>query len=476
MISKTTGRTPKPTESRPGRRAATGFLDAASFGFSPEASGMENTKSLQQAVDQGGTITVCRPGTYKMAGTVYIGSDTTLLFGNGTHLMKVAERGTFTHVLLNKGALTRTYDRHISIEGLSLVVNGVFKATDEIPGLRGQIAFFYIKDLRIERFRCLDVAGNQFSIHVCTFEDIVIDDVIIKGDKDGIHLGRGKRFTIRNGVFQTFDDAIALNGHDYASSNPEVGWIEEGVVEQCHDLADDKKPIGFFCRLLAGGWIDWRAGMEVQNSDAVVSNGRLYRVHAKPDGTVWTSLTPPTHDRGAQIIDGINWVMAQTDVTYTAGVRNVAFRDIFLGKPRIAFSANFECDDYCRSYYPGAEVPRQGPFAFDQVRVLHSSKTDFLSVNTPVDVLSIRNSSFRDNRIRFHGRNVMKTGRTVISLRGCVFNQDGEMPLLVNDMEGKAIRLKTSDSIEVHENFTASVSPGSGSIAVESDLTGLKSV
>jgi hypothetical protein len=70
----------------------------------------------------------------------------------------------------------------------------------------------------------------------------------------------------------------------------------------------------------------------------------------------------------------------------------------------------------------------------------------------------------------------MKTGRTVISLRGCVFNQDGEMPLLVNDMEGKAIRLKTSDSIEVHENFTASVSPGSGSIAVESDLTGLKSV
>ena len=38
----------------------------------------------------------------------------------------------------------------------------------------------------------------------------------------------------------TFDDAIALNAHDYATSNPELGWIENGVIENCHDLNAEK--------------------------------------------------------------------------------------------------------------------------------------------------------------------------------------------------------------------------------------------
>jgi len=180
----------------------------------------------------------------------------------------------------------------------------------------------------------------QYAIHICTFEDIIVNDVIIKGDKDGVHLGRGKRFTISNGVFQTFDDAVALNGQDYDVGNPEMGWIEDGVVENCHDLADGKRPIGHFCRIVAGGWIDWRPGMTVQKSDTVVSNGRLYRVHANPDGAVYTSVTQPTHESGSVVLDGITWGAGQAEATYTAGVRNVVFRDIFLEKPRIGFSRN----------------------------------------------------------------------------------------------------------------------------------------
>jgi hypothetical protein len=174
----------------------------------------------------------------------------------------------------------------------------------------------------------------QFGIHVCSFEDLIIDDVIIKGEKDGVHLGRGKRFTIRNGVFQTFDDAIALNAHDYATSNPELGWIENGVIENCYDL-NAENTVGYFCRILAGAWTDWKEGMEVQQSDAVVSNGKLYRVQAKPDGTKYISKTKPTHEKGSMVLDSINWGVVQHDVTYTAGVRNVIFRNIFLEKPQI---------------------------------------------------------------------------------------------------------------------------------------------
>ncbi|NQZ68688.1 MAG: hypothetical protein HRT89_11540, partial [Lentisphaeria bacterium] len=227
------------------------FLNAADFGFSPEASGIDNASALQKAVDQGGTIVVSQTGTYKTAKTVYVGSDTTIIFGNGVFIKKVDEQGPFTHVILNKGALTRTYDHNIVIDGLHIIVNNIDVRKFDVYGLHGQLAFFYIKDLRINRFRCMDIGTKQYGIHVCTFEDIIIDDVAIKGDKDGVHLGRGKRFTIRNGVFQTLDDAVALNAHDYSVGNPELGWIEDGVVENCHDL-DTEHKTGYFSRIIAG--------------------------------------------------------------------------------------------------------------------------------------------------------------------------------------------------------------------------------
>ena len=202
----------------------TGFTNANSFGFSPDASGIENTNALQQALNHTGTIVVSQPGIYKMAGTVYIGSNTSLVFGNGVFLKKVDEQGEFSHVIVNKGAATRTWDQHIVVEGLQIIVNGMdVRKFREAYGLHGQLAFFYVRDLRIDRFRCLDLGKAQYGIHVCTFEDIVINDVIIKGMKDGVHLGRGKRFTISNCVFETFDDAIALNAHDYSVGNPELG-------------------------------------------------------------------------------------------------------------------------------------------------------------------------------------------------------------------------------------------------------------
>jgi hypothetical protein len=377
-------------------------------------------------------------------------------------------------VLLNKGALTKTYDHNIVVEGLQIIVNGVDVRKFLVYGLHGQLAFFYVKDLRIERFRCLDLGKAQYGIHVCTFEDILINDVIIKGDKDGVHLGRGKRFTIRNGIFQTFDDAVALNAHDYAVGNPELGWIENGLVENCHDL-NAEKTTGYFCRILAGAWIDWTAGMEVQQSDTVVSGGRLYRVQAQPDGKVYKSLARPTHTSGSVTLDGITWGVVQDDVTYTAGVRHVTFRDIFLEKPRTAFSIHFDIGKYSRSYYPGAKIPQQQQLVFDNIRVLYDASKDFLAIGTPVDVVTIVNSSFRNNSIRFHGNKAMSDYlKTKVNMAACVFNGRGKMDLLVNSIPKKIISLKTSASVEMADDFSAAVVPGGGTITVESDLSGLK--
>lgn len=460
---------------------AEGFTDAADFGFLPEATGVENVEALQKALDKGGNIIVSQPGTYKVAGTSYIGSNTSIEFAKGVILKKVDEEGEFSHVLLNKGALTRTWDEHIAIKGLHISVNGVVKRYNEVFGLRGQLAFFYVKDLRIEGFRCYDIEGVQFSIHVCTFEDLLIDDTILVGDKDGIHLGRGNRFRISNATFKTLDDALALNAHDYATSNPEVGWIENGVIENCHDLSLEGQPlVGYFCRILAGGWIDWEEGLELQNADAVVSNGKIYRVdgmaNGKPDKKVYVTKTRPTHEEGTVILDGIKWVMMQDDVQYTAGVRNVVFRDIFLEKPRSTFSIHFDNSSWSRSYYPGAEIPQQKKLLFDNVNVLHEGELPFVKVNTPVDVFTITNCSLRNSGILFHGKKgyVPDYGKSYVNFYGNTLNKKGEMVFLENQVPGKEIILNTSNNVVISEDFKAVVKTGEGKFTIDSDLVDLK--
>lgn len=174
-------------------------------------------------------------------------------------------------------------------------------------------------------------------------------------------------------------------------------------------------------------------------------------------------------------LDGINWGMVQTDVTYTAWVRNVVLRDISLENPRVGCSIHFENNKFSRSYYPGAKIPRQEQLVFDNIRVLHDQKTDFLSIGTPVDVVTIRNSSFQNDRINFHGNKVMPDYlKTKINLFGCVFNHHATMELVVNSVPNKVVALKTSANIELADNFSAKVIPGGGTVTVESDLTGLK--
>lgn len=460
-----------------------GFTDAASFGFSPEATGVENAAALQKAVDMGGTVIVSAPGTYKTAAAVHVGSNTSLVFGKGVFLKKVDEQGPFAQVLINNGALTRTYDESITIEGLHIIVNGIDNCSDLVLGLRGLVGFSYVKDLRIKGFRCYDLTGCQYGMQVSRFEDVIIEDVIIKGQKDGIHFGPGRRFTVRDGVFQTFDDAIALNGQDYSTSNPELGWIEDGVIENCYDL-NQEKTVGYFCRMLAGGWIDWKAGMKVQQSDAVVSNGRIYRVTMPPDGTLYESTTRPDFESGSRVLDGITWVMTQETIGYTGGVRNVVFRDIQLEKPRVPFSIEFNMGRYNRSYYAGAEIPLQENVLLDNIKVMYDRPIPLIQVGSPVNMITIANSRLKNVGLRFFGNEsfpeylkdhaVPDYFETVINIYGCAFDHDGEMLLLHNTAAGKKIELRTSSNAELGERFSAKIIPGDGDIVVQSDLTGLR--
>lgn len=451
--------------------------EAAEFGFSVEATGVANRAALQRAFDAGGLVTVSRPGDYKIAGTVFIGDNTTLDCVTGVRFVKSDEGGKFSHVILNKGATSKTWNRNIVIRGLEIAVSGMDYCDWKVFGLRGHLAFFYVKDLRIERFRCLDLGRGQYCIHVCTFEDVIVDDIRIEGWKDGVHFGRGKRFTVRNGVFDTGDDPLALNAHDYASGNPELGWIEDGVIENCHDLANPDKKAGFFCRILAGAWGDWRKDMTVQQGDSVVSEGRLYRVAMNADGKTYVSRTRPTHRSGAEVLDGINWVWVQDEVVYNCGVRNVVFRDCYLHQPRVAFSVHYDFGAFSRSHYPGAKPPVQEGIVFDNVQILHDHPSPFLHVNTPVDSLSFVNCAFRKGGIVFASDKDMDGqgyGVTAVQMNGCRFYANGDWSVVSSKVPGKRICLVTVGSMTFSPDFRAKAHVGAdGCIDVSSDLPGL---
>ena len=359
---------------------------------SPQKSARENTVAIQTLLDQGGTIRIEEPGIYDIEDTLIIGSDTHLFFGAGVKLRRATSSiGSFA--MINRGAFTGEYDSNITIEGLHLITNGVEARTNAaVYGLTGELSFFRVKHLRIFDFTCLDLPRLSFGIHICTFEDIVLERLLVEGRKDAVHLGTGKQFVIRHGLFRTFDDPIALNAHDYAVANPQLGWIEDGLIEDCYDLAD-RDTTGYFCRILAGAWCDWYEGMEIQNSDTVVSNGRVYRAFQKPDGTKYISKTPPTHVEGMVTLDGINWCMAQETVTYQCGCRNIHFKDIHLQKEReMALSIHFDHDQYSRSVYPGAEMPVQQNLIFENVTIENKVGCLVRSI-TPVDTVKIVNST-----------------------------------------------------------------------------------
>ena len=432
--------------------------NASAFGFLPTKTAAENVAALQSAVAGGGTILVDYPGTYLVNDTVLLDSNTTIIFGAGVYISLQANN----RFLLNRGALTKEYNENISIVGLNIITNN-HGVTAVVSGLRGYIAFFYIKHLYIDRFTLLDGASVPYVIHICTFEDIKLTNLHIEGYKDAVHVGRGSKFVIRNGIFKTYDDPIALNAHDYPSGQPEYGWIEDGIIENCYDLADpDRGTTGYFARILAGSWSDWASGNEYQiNGDLCVSNNRLYQTTANASTQKIVSTSQPNHASGSQTYpDGLTWRMVQdSGVGYSCGCRRVHFKDIFLQKPRgTAFSIHFDNDGYSRSYYPNSIPPVQEDLIFENI-FFEANISNLISCVTPINVIKLINSILQNSKINLTKLNV--TGITYmpthIIMIGTTFKGSGNN-VIAQSASGRDADIKILGSVVDSDNFTPSVS------------------
>lgn len=375
---------------------------ASDYGFSVNATGEDNSNALQKALNGGGKVIVDGQGIYDISRTIFIDSNTELVFEDGVILNKCrnSEGGLMSHMFINRHAFERTYDENITIQGMNIQMNRLDNGNDigRIQGLGGTISFFYIKNLVIKDFKSIGGGYADFTIQICTFDSVRVENVYIEGLKDGIHFGRGKNFIVRNGKFKTYDDPIALNAHDYHISNPELGWIENGLIENCYDM-EDGYDIGFFCRILAGAWPEWESGMMVQNSDAVISDGKIYRLSSSLGESLVKSIDKPVHEEGAKTYeDGLTWIMFQkNDIIDHCGVRNVHFKDIYLQKERAAaFSFHFDNDSFSRSYYPNCTTPVQTGIILENIHQQNYIDKLVFCI-TPVDTIKIVNSILYDS-------------------------------------------------------------------------------
>ena len=382
------------------------MINANEYGFSPENNAYKNSEALQKAIDNGGVIEIKASGIYKISEQIEIGDNTKLVFREGVILQREASvTGINGNAFINKGALKGEYNRNIEIVGLHLECNGIesndFGIDSRIAGLRAQVAMIYVENLKIDKFECHGLLEKDYAIQVSAFKNIVLNDLYITGNKDGVHLGWGDGFIIRNGKFRTFDDPIALNAFDYATSSTHIGWIENGIIENCIDL-DDNTTTGFFCRILGGAWCRWYKGMLVQHSDTVAVNGKTYRVLMNPkDGKLYTSDTPPCHEKGIAEYDGINWVVVRNTEELDCGCRNITIRNCFLQKKRdigIAISLNY--DTYARSYYPGCVCVPQRGITLDNI-VIENDVDILLHSTYPSENITLKNIDFKNSKLCF---------------------------------------------------------------------------
>lgn len=378
---------------------------ANKYGFLPGNDGESNARALQSALIGGGEVIVEEQGIYDISETILVDDDTTLIFAKGTQVRRQSsKKGISTPLLLNRGYITETYNKNITVIGLHIDCNGVeneeYGFDASCIGLRAHVGMIFIKNLIVKDYECIGLLKEDYGIQISAFENVLIEDIYCEGDKDGVHFGWGKGFVVRRGKFRTFDDPIALNAFDYSTSNTHVGWIEDDLIENCYDL-DDRSTTGYFCRILGGAWCDWKKGMEVQHSDTVCHNGRVYRAVLRPDGNFRISDIPPTHTEPwvAKEYGGIKWVRVRDEAVYDCGCRNIVLRNIHLQKKRdVAVAISRNNDVWARSYMTGCTPIPQENITLENIYIENEVKT-LLYSNHPCDNITVADTNMKGSNI-----------------------------------------------------------------------------
>jgi hypothetical protein len=334
--------------------------NAEDYGLSSSASAATNTAALQTALNGGNCSVLIRFGTgtgiFEVNDTLLVDSNTSIVCEPGVVLKKTA---SYAQVFLNRGALTKTYNENILIDGLEISVNGNDPDSTLVFGLRANMGFYYIKNSTFKNFTCTDGGTNCFMFYCIKWENLVFDNIKMAGDKDGVNFGPGHGAIIDNYLCESFDDGSALATIAYPSACVEVGDVYDITYRNVIDRnAVGQLSGGFFTRAVTSSWMDWTSGFTYSTGNICLNAGHLYQNH-NANGWSGVGTVAPTHHSGVVTgADGVIWRYKQDATFYHADIWNITYDCCTFRKARPTFYANgwFSADTYCGGIYPGTET------------------------------------------------------------------------------------------------------------------------
>jgi len=322
---------------------------ASSYGASPAATASANVTALQAALDAadaagGGIVVIDQAGDYLVNAGLTIYGKTRLIMTPGAALSK---SGAFSQVLRNEGATSGVVDEDITLEGVRIKVNGVDTPDYSISGLRGHVEFYRVKNLVIRDFQINDIGVNMFGLHICTWENLAIENIEMNGGKDGIHLGAGDKGLIRNFRGVTLDDLINVAAYDWSRSNPVIGDITNLTIEKMTSASPH--------RIMVGSFDAWTNGRDYFTGEAVNAGGKVY-IYEGSGGPLLTASVQPTHTSGTVTgADSIPWRYEFAGSATEINVRNLVFRDCKFTSQGILRDSYNGASAFSRNTTPGTE-------------------------------------------------------------------------------------------------------------------------
>lgn len=331
---------------------------AAEYGFSPAGDAGTNVAALQRALDGGGRIIIDVPGVYDLNDTIILDAHTHLLCSPGVIFRKVAH---YCNMIINRGAMSKQYDHNITLEGLEISVNGFEAWPQRVYGLRAQLGFFYVKDFTLRNFTCVDGKENQYLIYFVNWSNLLVENVRLVGDKDGIKLNNGHDGLLQNLDLTTYDDGTSLCGTDYGSTLLEAGDVYNVTYRDVIDR-QYKNIFGRTCLIYTGSWAPYANGNEYGAGDFCLHRGRLYQ-SLNAAGFLAAGKQPPTHESGVVTGDDqIVWRYVQTCDFLQTNVYDITFDNCVFEKSGNIIASFITPDWYYRkicgihrNFYPGTE-------------------------------------------------------------------------------------------------------------------------
>lgn len=292
-------------------------------GVTPGADATLITTEINAALEIYHHVKITEPGIYDIDGTIYIPSNRTLEFVAGCTLRKKTG-SAFYYVIANKGIKTLTPNVNITLigNGIDVDINGIDNVGAVVDGLRGQVQFYRVTGLNVTGIFTDTIGAVQYFIHLAETSNVLMRDIDVEGDKDGIHISVGHDIVLEDLRTATLDDGIALDSRGYYNTCTTIGDVYNVTIRRWTDDYYASQG-GSGLLLLNGSWEEWGSGVDYIGSDIVVNAGNVYM--ATSDGT---SSVAPTHTSGTVTgADDIGWKWMAVGTFEHTDIYNVILED-----------------------------------------------------------------------------------------------------------------------------------------------------